>query len=1496
MKKLISSCLAIAALAVGVTTTVAQQQRVAATKQKAGQRMEMRRGSASRLPSIRPSAAIAVTQAQPQVSQVAIPGSNTMLGGMLVYSDAWQTGESQPGAVTVQAREGGAIAMVHANKDMLSVKSAVKVNNTVYATAMDMSSYKIYTQEYSATTWTRTRNEENDMVNLASALACDPTTGRVYGAFYNSDSQYWDRFCSYSTSLGEATDIAGMTRDIHALAFNSDGELYGIWGATGWLVKIDKATGSYVQIGRTGLYPVGLDNYGVNSMAFGNDGKLYWSATYEGSSSRDLKGGLFVVDTTTGHATKLIDYPNNEGVVGLFAMADKVPDSAPDAVTDIKVNFTADYAQTATISFTAPTKTVNGATLTEPIMAIVDINDSQVAVVENVQPGAVGTTEVLTLSEGFQKIKITTANASAQGNSTEITSWVGEDIPSAPTDVVAVSEGGVPRISWTAPSVGQSGGKINTSALRYKVVRYPGATTVAEACAETQFVDTSVPSTMKAAYYEVSAFTGKGSSTPVASNKVAVGNGYVVPFVEEFTVQDDFDAWTIVDLNGGSQWEYRNQALYYSYNNDNIPGDDWAISPQVALKAGVSYKLTFDAKSSSYARYVENFKVAVGNAPQPSAMKVLKDFPSYQKTAFERQTVIFNVEQDGNYYIGFYNYSDGKLGWSLTIDNVGIAEVSNNVPAVVTGLTVTPAPLGALKATVACSAPLVDAMGVAMDAPMAVSVYRDGALKRTFADVQPGEALSWLDETFEQSGMASYRVVASNEAGEGMEATADAYVGVDVPAAVGNLTIKDVDGKAVLAWTAPTTGSHGGWFDASKLAYRVLRSDATTVAVDLASTSFTDANMPAFTKQQDLVYYVVTAYANDMKGDYAVTPYMVFGTPYAAPLTEGFAGSYMAYYPWITESDADVHLSWTLQDSGSNPSTADQNGDKGLATFHSIGENAGIHTSFMSPKVSLAALANPTLSFWMYHSHDEAVATQESIEVKVMTDAADWQTVDGAKWMRDNGATGWQRHAVDLSAFKNAAWVRVAFVGTTAGGMDVHIDNVSFSNGVAADAELTDIAGPSKIAAGETAEYEVKVTNVGSTDLADLKISLTDASGATLAEKTVSQLKADAQTVETLSVAQQTKGSIGITATVTAAGDQNIDNNSKSMAVKVVDPVIPVPQSLVCEKMAEGVRLSWQSPWSKGAVTDDIESYKDWAIDHIGDWTMVDLDHDVTYYINKDLGEYENATSPKAFQVCNANTVGIDIWDEGKPHSGNKMMAAMAGVNYVNNDWMISPRLNGDEQTISFFARSFTLQDQQPERMRVLYSTTDTDPANFTKIHSADYVELTDSWTEFRYVVPQGARYFAVNCVSDSGFAMFVDDLSFNDLTVPQLTLKEYQVYRNGELLATTTEPQIVDPVAADGTVYTVRAVYDKATSADSEKLTYSESSVEELQTSAVKVAAGKGEIAVIGAEDMAVTVTAADGRIVERVVAQSGRLTIPAAPGVYVVTVGAHSVKAIVR
>lgn len=1482
MKKLINVVLlAVLALAVSVP---ASSQTIRQTRQKSQQRTSRQRTSSLSRPSL--------TATMPVMR---VPGTNTTLTGALVYSDLWGIVDSDgnylypitSGIYTLQCKPDGGFSSVTQNEDFFRMRAGVKINSTYYVISSSADGTTAAISEYSTNTWYRSRNEEIDYINVPSDLAYDPVTRKVYGAFYDDDTQEYDRFCTFSTSLGEATDIATFERNVFAMAFNDAGELYGIWGWTGWLVKIDTKTGKIEQIGKTGVDP----DYN-NSMTFGADGVLYWTATdYKGNSA------LYSVDTKTGAATKIYDMPNNEGFAGLFANTISVPKTAPDAVTDISVTPTSDFATTAMVSFTAPTTTVNGAALSESISAIIAVNGVEKSVIESIQPGQTVTSAEIEMAEGMQTVEITTANETVRGNSASVQKWMGEDLPAAPGNVTAVTDDRIPVLSWTAPTEGQNGGKFDVSTLRYKIVRYPDNTVVAEACEQTQFRDETVPLTLKSVYYDITAYTAKGGSTAVTTPKLAVGGGYTVPFVETFETKDDFEQWTVIDNNGGSQWTYDSQSLFYKYNNDNIAGDDWVISPEIELKKGVKYRLTFDSKTFNSSKYWENFKVAIGDKNHPESMTVLKSWENYISTTYESNKVIFSVDADGKYSIGFYDYSDGKKGWYLHIDNVGVSVVDSRVPAAVDGLSVTAAEAGALKATVGFTTPTKDADGGDMTESMNVAVYRNDvtdALK-TYTDIAPGTALTYLDETMTESKTYTYRVVASNDAGEGAEEKASAFVGVDVPGAVGNVSVVDRDGKAYVSWTAPDKGANGGYFDASKLTYRVLRSDGTVVAIDYASTSFLDENLPVADAQQ-LIYYVITAYANDVKGSYAVSPSLVFGTPYTAPLTEGFADSSLTYSPWVTESDADMHQSWTLQDSGSNPDTADQNGDRGLVTFHSVGEAAGIHASFSSPKINISSLDNPGVSFWMYHSHEASVTTAERIAVKVSVNGGEWTDVDGAVWQRDNGSTGWQRHSVNLAAYKNSDYVRIAFVGVTAGGLDVHLDNISVANLAAIDAELSSLAGPKKIASGVVASYEAAVTNAGSSDIDRLEVVLSDKAGKEYARQAVCSLKAESQQKVTLETAFADIATYELTATVVCPGDNESLNDAKTMTTSVVAPVVPAPQSTACEDISGTAKITWESPMSKGAITDDVEDYDDWAISGIGDWTMVDLDHDVTYYINKDLGMYQNATSAKAFQVCNAKTLGIDIWDEGTPHSGNKMFMALAGVNYVNNDWMISPMLNGAEQTISFYARSFTLQDTPAERMRVLYSTTDTDPANFVKIHSSDYIELPDQWTEYSYVVPEGARYFAVNCVSDGAFAMFVDDLAFNDLTVPASAVKYYEVYRNGQKLAQTAECVYVDATATYGDTYYVKAVFENDLSADGESVSYSAGGIDDTVVDNVTIISGKQTITVIGATGLNASVVAVDGKTVFEGVVDSDRYDIAVNSGVYIVKVGTAVKKVIVK
>ena len=172
-------------------------------------------------------------------------------------------------------------------------------------------------------------------------------------------------------------------------------------------------------------------------------------------------------------------------------------------------------------------------------------------------------------------------------------------------------------------------------------------------------------------------------------------------------------------------------------------------------------------------------------------------------------------------------------------------------------------------------------------------------------------------------------------------------------------------------------------------------------------------------------------------------------------------------------------------------------------------------------------------------------------------------------------------------------------------------------------------------------------------------------------------------------IALDAVGTHTLAATVVCAGDAVDANNSATLAVKAVEPVVSAPTALTATAGDGGAVLSWLAPAERGAITDDVESYAPWIIDGVGEWTMHDGDYDVTAYINYDAGQYENATARKAFQVLDVQRLGIDIWDEGKAHSGKRLLAALSSLNYVNDDWLISPRLNGAAQWISFYARSF---------------------------------------------------------------------------------------------------------------------------------------------------------------------------------------------------------------
>lgn len=1354
------------------------------------------------------------------------PQPKVTVAGIMTSNDNW-TDASQAGVYTIEACAGGAVTPLHKSEAMVNTAAAILHNGTLYAVEGSIDGY--FYRQYSSTTWSSIgSHEEIDDVNLPSDLTYDAVTGKVYGGFWSADYGGYSRFCSFSLSSAEASEIKNATRDerdIFAIAAAPDGTIYCLFGAFDYLATLDPRTGAVERIGVTGLSPkVNILEGRCSSMVYDAANSRLLAAIYQESgygANKQHFSALYSINPATGAATEIMRFDGSATFAGLWIYNDQPDPLAPAAASNISV---AIDGLMGDVFFDVPSKSIGGAPLTGNLVASVSVNGAE-TIQGQIVPGSRTCVGGLDFAEGANEVVITLASGDLRGQSASTTVWVGDDIPSPVSNVALHVADGQAHLSWDAPTVGANGGTLDQAKLRYRVVRFPGATVVADGLTATSFTDTQLDPSLRTVYYAVTVSNDKGSAPAVESNRALAAGAFAVPFAEHFDSADDFALWTVEDLNGSVTWSYdkSGKCARYDFPNDLTPGDDWLISPAIRLETGRSYKVAYKYRGQSKS-YVESFEVAVAQAPNAAAMgQPIASYIDFNNTSYADGSASFKADADGEYYLGFHCISKPKM-WSIYLDDITLEAIDSRVPAPVADLVVTPAPLGALKATISFTAPAVDTEGTSLLRLSSARVVRaaDGAVVATLTELTPGEHYEVVDESLTESGIAVYTVSCSNDIGESLAASAQAYVGVDLPGAVGNLTVVEVDRHPVLAWTAPTAGANGGWFDPDKVVYRIVRSDGQVVAENLTDLSYTDLSYTSPATSQDALWYLVTPWSDGKRGTYAQSDLVLLGAPYA-PGAETFPGAEMTYYPWIAQSDMAVNASWTLDTSGYTPVTADQNGDRGLATFHSVGEAAGVKSWFYSPMFDISALDSPALTFRLYHS--TSIAGDASMSVYACGDDGIFAPL-GADIARCEGdADGWVRHSLDLAAFKGAHRLRVAFCGTADGLADIYLDNISLENSLATDAAIASFKAPAKIASGIEGEYVVGVLNAGSTPLTAVRVSLS-CDGATLATADLAVLAAGASTEVVVSAALPATGSRVVTATITADGDMRPDNNTATATVAVVDPVIPAPTALTvtADSTTGAALLSWQTPAAQAALTDDVESYPDWAIDGIGQWSMFDGDYAPTYYINYNAGEYAHASERKAFQVLNVEALGINIWEQGKAHSGKRLFAALCSVDFVNNDWLISPQLNGAEQWISFYARSFTTQDTAPERMMVSISDVDTDPVNFTDV-TPDYIELDGTWRRYSYYMPEGTRHFAIRCVSDQSFAMFVDDISFNDLTVPAWQVTGYEVWRNGTKIADTAETTYADAEATDKAVYTVRAVYGShGTSPDSEQAVFAAS------------------------------------------------------------------------
>lgn len=250
-------------------------------------------------------------------------------------------------------------------------------------------------------------------------------------------------------------------------------------------------------------------------------------------------------------------------------------------------------------------------------------------------------------------------------------------------------------------------------------------------------------------------------------------------------------------------------------------------------------------------------------------------------------------------------------------------------------------------------------------------------------------------------------------------------------------------------------------------------------------------------------------------------------------------------------------------------------------------------------------------------------------------------------------------------------------------------------------------------------------------------------------------------------------------------------------------------------------------------------------------------------------------------------------------HTGDKYMASFAAENAPNDDWMISPELSGDAQTVSFFARTYTDQ-YGSESFEFYYSTTGKEIADFVKVEGVDAVP-TD-WTEYTYNIPAGAKYFAIRCTSNDRFIFQVDDVTYipAGASAGDLSLVGYNIYRDGVKIneAPVEETTYTDAAVTDGEhSYVVTVVYDKGESKASNVvvINFTATGINDIAAKASNISIDNNAITIANAEGLNVSVYTADGKAVYNA-AGSSLTTIPVKRGMYIVKVGKETLKAVVK
>lgn len=214
-----------------------------------------------------------------------------------------------------------------------------------------------------------------------------------------------------------------------------------------------------------------------------------------------------------------------------------------------------------------------------------------------------------------------------------------------------------------------------------------------------------------------------------------------------------------------------------------------------------------------------------------------------------------------------------------------------------------------------------------------------------------------------------------------------------------------------------------------------------------------------------------------------------------------------------------------------------------------------------------------------------------------------------------------------------------------------------------------------------------------------------------------------------------------------------------------------------------------------------VRSYGDRGV--IGPYVVYDKDQRPT--IAADSWVVNNV--PNIFHLMSCTVADFTVpAEELAADSGNKALLFWSNEDGTPCDnYLVLPELGSSDMTLKFKARAYSAD--YPESLEILASSTDGEVSSFSVVKTLSVDG--NAYEEYEVTLPADTKFAALHHVSDEGYALLVDDLSFS---AKAREILGYNVYRYGNRVNS-------DPIAdksfatnRDGR-YTVTVVYPEGES-----------------------------------------------------------------------------------